>query len=428
METVPHAEEIASRRAGYVAEFQEFFQNSHIPYGSPMHLATLNERIANNANFRDDMISMCRSVVSRQGGELPATELLLIVVNTVCGDRTQDQPSDYAHQVKQLLDFLARVLRVPVEPRPSGTVLPMRAPRSGSATVPPQTYEGETAEKRDPPDNLHRAATPATSPVPTTKVKTVAKGKHADSLHHWWPTAAAVTLLIAAVSIAGITHSHATANLAHLAISRGAGSATEASTGAGAPAVSSAKPSPLVASIAPGSRPVAHSAQPAASGLAHPSTPSTEVPRDATVTVTPHGSQIAATDPADHGSAESPASSTSQHSSALSQRPSPANITHSTSRSVLDVSSGVMGANLLSAPAPEYPRLAGLMHLEGTVILQAVIAQDGSVSATHVLRGNRLLRGAAVNAVRQWRYRPYYADGHPIDVSTVITVNFRRQQ
>jgi TonB family protein len=90
------------------------------------------------------------------------------------------------------------------------------------------------------------------------------------------------------------------------------------------------------------------------------------------------------------------------------------------------VSSGVMASNLISAPPPDYPTMARLAHIQGEVILQAVISKDGTISATHVLSGPRLLRGAAVDAVRRWRYRPYRMDGHPVDVATVITVGFHR--
>lgn len=94
---------------------------------------------------------------------------------------------------------------------------------------------------------------------------------------------------------------------------------------------------------------------------------------------------------------------------------------------VYAVSSSVMAANLISAPEPAYPKLAGLIHMKGPVILQAVVSRDGKVVATHVLRGHRLLRGAASNAVRQWRYQPYLVNGQPADVATIVTVNFRRQ-
>jgi protein TonB len=58
------------------------------------------------------------------------------------------------------------------------------------------------------------------------------------------------------------------------------------------------------------------------------------------------------------------------------------------------------------------------------VILQAVIAKDGTVSTTRVLRGNRLLHGAALDAVRRWRYRPYRMNGRAVDAATIATVDF----
>ena len=94
---------------------------------------------------------------------------------------------------------------------------------------------------------------------------------------------------------------------------------------------------------------------------------------------------------------------------------------------VYTVSSGVMAANLISAPEPAYPKLARLIHLKGSVILQAVVSREGKVLTTHVLEGHRLLRGAASNAVRQWRYQPYLLNGQPEDVATIVTVNFRPQ-
>ena len=92
---------------------------------------------------------------------------------------------------------------------------------------------------------------------------------------------------------------------------------------------------------------------------------------------------------------------------------------------VLVFSSGIMSGNLLAATSPEYPKLAGLAHVEGQVILQAVVGRNGTVTATHVLRGSPLLRGAAEHAVRRWRFRPYLVEGHPTEVATVVTLDFR---
>ena len=90
--------------------------------------------------------------------------------------------------------------------------------------------------------------------------------------------------------------------------------------------------------------------------------------------------------------------------------------------------SGAMAANLLSAPAPEYPALASASRVQGTVIVQAVVGVNGAVVATRVLSGPQFLRAAALNAVRRWRYRPYLVDGRPAVVATNATLQFQLTQ
>ena len=90
----------------------------------------------------------------------------------------------------------------------------------------------------------------------------------------------------------------------------------------------------------------------------------------------------------------------------------------------VNVSSGVMAANLISGPKPSYPALAGLTHVRGDVVMLAVISKNGTVRDLHVIKGHRLLRGAARSAVRNWRYRPYTINGVAVDVSTIVNVEF----
>ena len=94
-------------------------------------------------------------------------------------------------------------------------------------------------------------------------------------------------------------------------------------------------------------------------------------------------------------------------------------------RGLLVVASGLMGSYLVSAPAPQYPVFARLAHVEGQVVLQTIVARNGSVVATHVLQGHHLLRSAAQHAVRRWRYRPFLVDGRPAKVQTIVFVDFR---
>jgi TonB family protein len=95
---------------------------------------------------------------------------------------------------------------------------------------------------------------------------------------------------------------------------------------------------------------------------------------------------------------------------------------------LVNVSSGVMAANLLSAPMPAYPRLASLTHMQGDVVMQAIISKTGTVESVRVIKGHRLLRSAATNAVRSWRYRPYLINGRPVEVATIVSVDFTLQR
>jgi periplasmic protein TonB len=78
--------------------------------------------------------------------------------------------------------------------------------------------------------------------------------------------------------------------------------------------------------------------------------------------------------------------------------------------------------------APEYPAIARSAGVEGVVIIEAVIAVDGSVRDARVLRSQPLLDRAAVDAVRQWRYEPTRLNGVPVPVIVTVTVQFRLQR
>jgi len=88
----------------------------------------------------------------------------------------------------------------------------------------------------------------------------------------------------------------------------------------------------------------------------------------------------------------------------------------------------VMAGNLIHRVEPQYPVIAKHIHLEGTVILNAVISRDGNIERVDVASGPGLLAVAARDAVRQWKYRPYFLNGEPVEVETQITVNFTLEQ
>jgi protein TonB len=88
------------------------------------------------------------------------------------------------------------------------------------------------------------------------------------------------------------------------------------------------------------------------------------------------------------------------------------------------VSSGVMSGSKISGSNPTYPPIAKAAHVSGAVVLHAVISKTGSVDNLTVISGPEMLRASALDAVRNWKYKPYLLNGEPTEVDTTVTVNF----
>jgi protein TonB len=105
-------------------------------------------------------------------------------------------------------------------------------------------------------------------------------------------------------------------------------------------------------------------------------------------------------------------------SSASSNLPKP-------SLATIRISQGVSQGLLIKRVQPIYPPAALKVHAQGAVQIEATINKEGTVINPKVLRGDAVLARAALDAVRQWRYKPYYLDGEPVEIQTQITVNFK---
>jgi protein TonB len=86
--------------------------------------------------------------------------------------------------------------------------------------------------------------------------------------------------------------------------------------------------------------------------------------------------------------------------------------------------SHMMEGNLVYRVQPDYPALARQVRVQGRVVLRAMISREGAIENLQVLSGHPMLVQAAVDAVRQWRYRPYVLNGEAVEVETQVTVNF----
>ncbi len=90
----------------------------------------------------------------------------------------------------------------------------------------------------------------------------------------------------------------------------------------------------------------------------------------------------------------------------------------------ISVSGGVAAGNIVTKVQPDYPAGALANRIQGTVVLQALISKTGHITELHVLSGPTELQGVAIDAVRQWIYKPYLLNGDPVEVQTTINVVF----
>lgn len=91
----------------------------------------------------------------------------------------------------------------------------------------------------------------------------------------------------------------------------------------------------------------------------------------------------------------------------------------------MSVSQGVSQGLIIKKISPAYPANAVRMRIEGQVELMATVSKKGDISAVKVLKGDPNLTRAAVDAVKQWKYKPYLLDGVPVEIQTQVTVNFK---
>ena len=88
------------------------------------------------------------------------------------------------------------------------------------------------------------------------------------------------------------------------------------------------------------------------------------------------------------------------------------------------VSEGISGGQLIHRVPPVYPLQAKSLRMEGKVVLDATVMEDGSVRDLKVVQGPAVFTAPAMDAVKQWRYKPYLLNGDPVEVETTINVDF----
>jgi TonB family protein len=79
---------------------------------------------------------------------------------------------------------------------------------------------------------------------------------------------------------------------------------------------------------------------------------------------------------------------------------------------------------LMHKVKPDYPAAAKKAHIEGTVVLHAIIGKDGTVERLEYVSGPTELADSAMDAVKKWRYKPMTLNDQPVEVDTEISVQF----
>lgn len=529
-------EDLAARYAPYIEELHDVFAMHGLKYGSPDNIRPLAERLATPGALNEELAALVRSMVLREGGSLPRTDLLEILAIAISGPRMNPAGEELQQSVRQMLTFLHGALRRPwnepageerlhperedvraqaarelraaaakieaeaqapqdeteSEEHPRAVVIPFGRARAvfsrlartddtvlageavastveremGADTAPvqspvavtavPQTQhevaqdEAGAVEEIQPfeviapveKDDGDSTAVPpamssASTELPVLQQKTEGRPDLLHRLHlpalqrpvriAFAAGAIAATLVVGVLELAA----HGVSHLRNVD--------TSAILPAGVQGAGKSKPLPEVPQLAataptqqvPGAR---HASD---DYIAHPYS---SMPQQSVAPQNASGApSLASSASSTHAVASAPASAMTGpifvETSSVQTRPRDPDAMIAGEQSERapaferpphpNISAALMAQNLLSAPRPDFPVFAKMAHVEGPVVLHAEIAPNGSVADTDVISGHYLLRHAAEQAVRHWRYRPYQVDGKPVAVSTTITVRFR---
>jgi protein TonB len=94
-------------------------------------------------------------------------------------------------------------------------------------------------------------------------------------------------------------------------------------------------------------------------------------------------------------------------------------------REAVRVGGNVQESKLIKKILPEYPKMAKLAKIHGDVILSVDVDEEGNISDCKYVSGPPMLKDAAINAVKQWKYSPTLLNGEPVPVIATVTVSFK---
>lgn len=434
-------QEVSARYPNEIAELRDFLAKTGLPLGAADTLGALTARLREDRTFRRDLISSIWVVLDAHDGHTSPANLLAILALAAAGPAFAAAADEFdAHTLLRFLMEARRSFSIAAGPLKRPAAVPPAPIAATVASFPAAavTRPGAFAKNvrqpapEDEDGPLFANSDPEDTTDPRKRIAMIAVACVLASLllflffHHRSAPASNSAALATRVAepptstastnppAPAPTTQPATAPAPHLPASIAPRRSTHPRALPPARPAAARTPRPLVLPAAPAdddpelshAQPAPTPAQPAPShASAAPNTPAprpTHKSYPTTSTYIPNRTPIPSPTPATAGSAA----------------PTRQGYVRSTSL-------GTMAANVLYSPAPAYPAAAAAEHIQGEVKLEAEIDRDGNVLSTRVISGPPLLREAAANAVQQWRYRPYLANGRPIGTNAEVVMDFQ---
>lgn len=448
--------EVSSRFSGHVQDIREFLLKEKLPVPSPEAIPQLSNRLEADPRFRADVGSLMRATLYQEREEIGYEDLLGILVAAAAGAEHDLKSDSQEAEIRELLRFLLQSRRttfhpdaeetrervepvprdpIPVEPVPVSEPVLVGALRSSAESRRREPRFSEPAvavaehDSREPDDSvlpLFRTsglfAAQAELETPRSKTRSI-----------WVVGLVGMLLGVGAGLMINRVAPEAETHFAGLIAGHFSSHAKPASsiapkesaTGTSAPQKPLPVATPAVDQKADAGVGKEESTGAAAETASLPEDNAKAVPAAAPVEVR------SAERPATlETSAGVPVTVTKQVVTAFPSRSldsdDPAAQSTAATRSIVSrASAGIMPANVIFSPAPEYPAAAAAARVQGEVTVRAVVGPDGKVIYTRAVSGPTLLREAAQEAVQRWRYRPLLYNGKPIAVTTVAIVDFK---
>jgi len=416
----------------HIEELHAFFKTRGVTFGSPEDLKPFMDRLDSDTSFRDEISSLVRTIIYQERDGLSWAELMELVAAAVGGAGLDDVTEPEVRECeRRMMAFVESVFRTRRNPGATSVAVQVATPEpevAAVATVPvAELVPVEDAAKDAPAEPLSDAE-PAEPPkldmfyraqkvreeqrfeavVERRKAENAEKLKLEDDATE--PDAAFHPNLKLHVPFEDF-EDRETAERGSPAWLWVAGMCALLLAFCAGLFVHQRLMVPLRAANTPYETPPPMAQQGPSAVVPAPATSTAGQPAS-TGTVAKNPAATKAATAVKPAAADAPADD-------LNQRPrymAPATI---------GASSQVMAGRLLSAPPPAYPMMAQMTRIQGKVTVEAVVGKSGRVIRAQAISGHRLLRGAAVRAVYARRYRPYLVNDRPVNVATIVTVDFK---